>query len=435
MESMSMSSTASSTAAKFHPYLVYLLGFEVALLGLALAFGAFLLLKHFLKKRPFDGSPAVENKEIARQVQEEILRLVELRNRIDPSLANLEPGKIAQGQVGTPAAGSTPDIKILEEKFQNEVKGFQEKIAALETALKSAQEAAAKGAENPAEGSAAQASSGGASADEIQKIKDESAQAKVELEQQVVHLETVVSEYRIFEEDFALVKKFKGENDQLREEIAQLKARAEAMPTTPPVTSAPAPVQASPAKPAEVANSELSEQDITSLFQSFDMPGEGAETSLAAQTTPASTPEDFDPIAALAAQPDPDPLAELAAAAPPPAADPAPSTPADANEIEAFFKAQDEAAGSSGNDADALLAELHAAAANSPAPTEAPLNETPAPARPTEGYEMESVRQEPEVSLTALSKNESLEDLAESAAGDDKLMEEFQKVLETEKAG
>ncbi len=427
--------STSTAAAKFHPYLVYLLGFEVALLGLALAFGAFLLLKHFLKKRPFDGSPAVENKEIARQVQEEILRLVELRNRIDPSLANLESGKIAQGQAVTSGANSTPDVKTLEEKFQKEIKGFQEKITVLETELKSAQEAAAKAAANPTEGTAAPVASGGVSAEEIQKIKDESAQAKVELEQQVVHLETVVSEYRIFEEDFALVKKFKGENDQLREEIAQLKARTEAMPATAAVATAPTPIPAPAAPPAEAANPELSEQDITSLFQSFDLPSEGAATSTAAQAPAASAPEDFDPLAALAAQTDPDPLAELAAATPSPPAEAAPSTPADANEIEAFFKAQDEAAGSSGNEADALLAELHAAAASSPAPVAAPINETPAPARPAEGYEMESVRQEPDVSLTELAKNESLEDLAESAAGDDKLMEEFQKVLETEKAG
>ncbi len=423
----------ASLAQKLLPHISYLIAGQVVLLGLASMLGGYIFLRYYFKKRPFDGDPAIESKEIALQIQAEITRLTELRNRVAPGLANsFSSSGPSVVTVTTPAAStqsagesSSTDpnavqkIQDLESAHKLQIEEFNKKIASLETELTAAK-AASTSAAPAADPNNVTIAGAGAGNEDVQKLKQELEKEKSTLTSQVTHLETVISEYKIFEEDFALVKKYKTENDDLKNQITALTSQVNALQTSgantavTPAASAQGFSTPTPTQDTAPKSPEMTDEDISNLFATLE---NGEPAQQAQEVAPQSAP----PQAAA-------PAATLANTAP----------PASASEIEAFFKDQDATAPQgSGDAADALLAELAAAqsASASPAPavvsTQAsatpPTQEAPAP-----GFDSEKVTKEPKIANPAEAKSD-LETLAESAASDDQLMEEFQKLLESEK--
>jgi hypothetical protein len=437
----------ASFAEKLHPHIQYFILGYMALIVVVLLLGAVLFLRNYFRKRPFDGDPAIESKEIALQIQAEITRLTDLRNRVAPDLANTfsstgpvvitvaaastaEQSPPAANAAANPDASHSVKITELENKHKTEVAELQKKMGLLEAEL-----AAAKLAGPPPGSTVGDANqvTVAAAPEEIQKMKQEIEKEKETLTTQVTHLETVISEYKIFEEDFALVKRYKTENDDLKNQITALNSQIQNILSQGGMTANPAPApqadsaaittapkgpaqgfstpvttpEGNPIKPAD----QMSEEDISNLFASFEN-GETSEASLSPT------------------QPETNPIAPPPTAPTPEVANNTPS--ASASEIEAFFQEQEASGGTGGDAADALLAEL-AAAQNQKSQESPPLAQTqatPAPA-PQPGFETEKIASEPAIKAQAAA---DLESLAESAASDDALMEEFQKLLETDKA-
>jgi hypothetical protein len=424
----------ASLAQKLLPHISYLIAGQVVLLGLALMLGGYIFLRYYFKKRPFDGDPAIESKEIALQIQAEITRLTELRNRVAPGLAgsfsSSGPSVVtattpstsiqSEGESTSTDPNSIQKIQDLEAAHKLQIEEFNKKIASLEAELSTPKTARISG--TPA-GDSNNVTIAGVDPGnkDVQKLKLEFEKEKSTLTSQVTHLETVISEYKIFEEDFALVKKYKSENDDLKNQITALTSQvkalqtSEANPSATPATSAQGFSTPTPAQEAAPKSPKMTDEDISSLFATLE---NGKSTQQAEEVAPQSAPP---PAAA--------PAATLANTAP----------PASVSEIEAFFKDQDATAPQgSGDAADALLAELAAAqsASASPAPdavsTQASATPLTQEAAPAPGFDSEKVTKEPKIANPAEAKSD-LETLAESAASDDQLMQEFQKLLESEK--
>ncbi len=351
---------ASNLAAQLHPYLSYLLMGQLALFGGAILVGCVLVFRRLFSRKPAKdlGDDASR---VAEEINEEIRRLRALRDRLSPDFAGEgdEPSVVAVSAPSGAANSSGADRDAIAKEVEAQWSG---RVKELESQLALAAAAPASGAD-PAE---------------VEKLKSE----KTELEMKVAGLEKVISEYQIFEEDFALVKKYKEENERLR--------AAGAVPA-----EAPAP-----------AGPKMTEQDIASLFG--DIAGDAAKEN-PAPATPDPVPE-----------PAPAPV-EVA-----PSADANP--PLEQSELEKLLaEAQSEA------DQNALLEDTPSAPAETttiaaaPAASEAvPETLVEAPASTNAATKPAGV--DPSLEAMAMEIDEGDAEAMSEAGGDD-VMAEFEKLL------
>ena len=282
----------SDLPARLEPYFQTLLFGQVVLLGLVILVGCILLIRRKMSGRALvDEVP--DKKQLASEINEEILRLRGLRDRLSPEFRDplVTAAPVAAGEPAVvPAKSDTASVvEIQAAEARGESRGVEK--AAKEIAELKAKLAALESVPQPGAG----ADSG--SAQELAKLKDELTKALGEsgpLKEKVGALEKVLSEYQIFEEDFALVKKYKEENERLKQQLDATKGAA-------------------PASPA------LTQEDIESLFSDL---GSSADDPASAQAAPAPTPA---PAPAPAAAPAPAPVAE---STPAPAVEAAPATEA-----------------------------------------------------------------------------------------------------------
>jgi|GEM_PF-2347814 len=374
-------------AARMTPYISYFFFGQLVVTGLAILVAVLLVIRRISRRDPI-AQMEPDKERIAAEIHQEILRLRALRDRLVPGFAGEPMEAIPATAIspGAPVVASTPaeptlgpvpvspasglsaaDIEAAEKRGEgrSEVK-FQAQIADLEAKL------AAALAASPAPAGA----SGGANPEEIEKHRKAAAEAQTQaqaLSEKVGALEKVLAEYQIFEEDFALVKKYKEENDRLRQ---QIEVGGGAAPS-PKVT----------------------EDDIASLFGDF-----GAE--MLAEPTLSAVPAP-QPVAA----PEPTPM---------PMPEPEPAAKDLFAELEATLQAQAPAAPEEA-EVDPDLAKLFESVAE----------ETPAPAQPPEP----AVAAAPApaampVSAPPIAVNEdTAEALAESTGTDDEMMAEFEKLL------
>lgn len=344
------------------PYLMNVIFAEFILLGIATLVGAVLLIRHILREEPLEGDPAYTKEKIAWELTQEIERLKELRTRIHPAFA-APKDEVAAPTTGEPAVALSADDRAKLEK-DLEAK-FAEQIATLEKTNKELLEALEKlKGEQPA---VAAAPTGDAVSPEALIEAQKDAQV---LKQKVEVLEKTLTEYQIFENDIALVKKYKTENEELRKQLA----------ATPQVT----------------------EDDIASLFDAMNIPGApAAAPAAAAPTAPAGTPMQAPGFT------------QAPPAQPAPAATVPWSPPAEEGTLANAPENVDESLPS----LDDMLKEAEGAAGKEPA---APAAEP--------GYVQEATPHEP--SIGAKISSDDLEALAHTDQdSDDKLMAEFQKIL------
>lgn len=349
-------------AEALKPYTLYLIYGQILLLSLAILVGATLIIRRLWKRESVDGGLIQDREKLAAEIHEEVLRLQDLRNRLDSSYI-IEGKDISASPVpavlkqGAPAATAEthPMQKALsqielEEKVHAATQALTGEIAQLTQKLAQTEEKLKAALANPA------ASSGPSSA-EAEAVVAELKGLKEKLE-----------DYQAFEDEIALVKQYKEENERLKAQLA---------------AGGGAPV------PAE----KISEDDIASLFA--EMGSSSEETApIPEATVAASEPQaepEVDPLEALLAQ---EPAAEATAP------EVAPS------------------------DLDALLASTEASTAVESAP-ELAADESDAP--PRKGYVPEAQTQEPTLAAVNEDNAEALAELGE----DDQLMAEFEKVLGT----
>lgn len=340
----------------FFPYILYGL---ILLVGVLIVLMSFVLLRGVIKKANFDsGDAKYDHEQIASEIETEIGRLEDLRQRLNPNAVALkaEP-RLHDSQTATASAaagGAAPSEAqinaLVEERVKTQLQELQTQLATTQGELKKAQEAAA---------SAGPGATGG-NAEELTAAKAEIEKEKLALQEKVGHLEKVLAEYQIFEEDFALVKKYKAENEQLRK---QLEAASNGQPI---------------AASAVAPSAEVTEADIANMFNELS------------QT---STP---DAPAGVAATPAPDSATTIAADAPTaaPAVTEVAATPAEP----------------------------------SAAPTPAPAAEAAAAPAVVEAAPV-ATNEAAAAPATPADKAAETEALAESAATDDRLIAEFEKLL------
>lgn len=313
-------------AEKLSPYLYVIWTGLLILVASTVLLGIFLVLKHAFAKNSFEGNSEYDKLKIAREINEDIMKLTDLRNRLDPSflvaaqsLAGTQDlaARIQQPiPVAETTAGPLGDEEkkaleaALEAKYKDEISKLKEELEK----MKAQPSAALEGAS--AEGSSAKVQ------EALDKQKSQLGEETEKLKAQVGHLEKVLSEYRIFEDDFAFVKKLKAENADLREQLEKLLAggagaagvvaavessivessvaapvttSAENVAPEVPVTASVPPTGVTAEQPISAPEatfseagvvSEVTEDDIANLFQELKGP-EGEEST---KTTPQSSP-------------------------------------------------------------------------------------------------------------------------------------------------
>jgi hypothetical protein len=252
-------------ADSFLPYLSYLIYGQIALIALAIFVGGLLILRRLIRKQPADGGVILEKERLAAEIDEEVRRLTELRDRLDSSFrtraegdgamaASPIPRAFARGENTSEPAPAAVINGISEEDAQkriNEavataVKPLNEEIAALKDQLSFAL-AATKAAPGP----------------DLDVFKST-------YESKIDDLSKRLQEYTAFEDEIALVKKLKTENETLKKQI-----ESGAAPTI-----------------------DLSEDDIAGLFAEMGEPMEPETTQAAAV---AAAPE---PLPAVTVEPE-----------------------------------------------------------------------------------------------------------------------------------
>jgi len=377
----------SSLALALKPYFSTLLLAQAILFFAAVAVGCLIIITRWTKRRR-DASQNIEvqGDSVALEINQEIRRLEELRSRLSTGMAKLstDPNAVSTQSAGTipqQSASSVDPMAVdtlkaqMEVEFEKRSQEMSGKVASLEYELAKAREqveAALKA--SPATSAGVQA--GTDQGEDIQKLRLDHDQEKTTLKGEITQLteksarmQTIIDEYKIFEEDFALVKKYKLENEMLKKQLSD--------------------------------THQVTETDIANLFQSFDKVDA-----------------------------------------------PATETAQEAKQEESFFQTEDL---SIANNAPAAVEAASAAtpavtaetvsvptpepvmptAAPTPAPTkkeEAPQSLPAAKAAKTDGFEFERINEEPIVNSKKATGAE-LEELAESAANDDQLLEEFEKIL------
>jgi hypothetical protein len=274
-------------AEALKPYTLYLIYAQILLLSLAIFVGAMLIIRRLWRREPVDGGLIQDREKLAAEIHEEVLRLQDLRNRLDSSYiiegkdisASPVPRVLGTQTVQEPSAGTSAaavsgagatanalsqielEAKIHEstQHLTKEISVLTDKLSRAEEKLKSA-------------GTAAPAVDNSALLAEQEATKAELVELKEKLE-----------DYQAFEDEIALVKQYKTENERLRAQLAAGGGAAVA-----------------------ATNEGISEDDIASLF------AEMASSS----TDEAETTTEPDPFEALLAQKD-EPVEEKVFAASP----------------------------------------------------------------------------------------------------------------------
>jgi hypothetical protein len=268
-------------AARLTPYISYIFFGQLVVTGLAILVACLLVLRRMAKRDPL-ASVEPDKERIAKEIHQEILRLRALRDSLMPGRedeADIAPvprpvseGPAVTTEATAPVAGPASPVELEAAEKRGELRG-EEKMKALVADLEAKLAAAASASASPAP------AEGGASSEELEKAKKAASEAEAQteaLKEKVGALEKVLAEYQIFEEDFALVKKYKEENDRLRQ---QLEAGGGAGP-----------------------GPKVTEDDIASLFSDFD-----GLAPLAENRSPAVAPV---AAKALEAHSEPEPAAE-----------------------------------------------------------------------------------------------------------------------------
>lgn len=269
------------------PYISYIFLGQLVVTGAAILVACLLLLRRIVRKDPI-AQMEPDKQKIAAELHQEIQRLRGLRDRLVPDYADEAPervvalptavaaapavaGEPSLGTVGapapvTPSAPSSPaDLEAAEKR--GEERGTSKssaQILDLEAKL-----AAALASTPKVEAGASAVAPSSEENDKLRKAATEAEAQAAVLKEKVGALEKVLAEYQIFEEDFALVKKYKEENDRLRQQLAADEG------------AAPSP--------------KVTEDDIASLFSDFgDLQGSAAPVaeapSLEITAPPVSAP-------------------------------------------------------------------------------------------------------------------------------------------------
>jgi hypothetical protein len=274
-------------AEALKPYTLYLIYAQILLLSLAIFVGAMLIIRRLWRREPVDGGLIQDREKLAAEIHEEVLRLQDLRNRLDSSYiiegkdisASPVPRMLGTQTVQEPSTGTSAaavsgagatanalsqielESKIHEstQHLTKEISVLTDKLSRAEEKLKNSGTAAAPAADNSA-------------------ILAEQQATKMELQE----LKEKLEDYQAFEDEIALVKQYKTENERLK---ALLAAGGGAV----------APM-----------NEGISEDDIASLFAEMasDAPDEAESTS------------EPDPFEALLAQKDEPAETQVFAASP-----------------------------------------------------------------------------------------------------------------------
>jgi len=364
----------SQLVQKLSPYFSSLVVVQMVLICVTLLIGIYMILKRFLGKDATAASN-MDGEQIAYEITEEMMRLAQLRSKIFPSAGKVPADFHTQNMhaavpVSALANASSPAVDGAQlAAFQAQMQAYEIKIKQLESEASANQQALAQAQ------SAATQSGGSVDPSKIQaevdRIVNPLNKEKEDLSHKLAHLEKVVSEYRIFEEDFALVKKYKSENEKLKAQLANVSVGGG--------ENINAPVQ---------QGAGVSTSDIDKLFES------ASSAPVTETKVDSSNFLSADMFSSNDAPSSPAPVSFAAAAPSPPSA----------------FDgggAMDQSA------IDALMGGLAA----SPPPTVAPQH----------AREVPTAELPPPQSTAAT--EEELEALAESSVNDDSLIQEFEKIL------
>ncbi len=356
-------------AEALKPYTLYLIYAQILLLSLAIFVGAMLIIRRLWRREPVDGGLIQDREKLAAEIHEEVLRLQDLRNRLDssyiiegkdisaspvprvlgtqtahepsagPGAMAVSPG--ASAMAVSPGASATANALSqieLEAKIQESTQHLTNEISVLTDKLSRAEEKLKN------------TSTAAPASDTSVLVADQEA-TKLELQE----LKEKLEDYQAFEDEIALVKQYKTENESLRAQLA-----------------------AGGGTPAASVEG-ISEEDIASLFAEMasDAPGD------------AESPAEPDNFEALLAQKDEPPEDQVFAA-----------TPREPEE-KTVFKSDPQEVG-----------ELKADEGDAP---------------PRKGYVQEAKSEEPQMPSVNEENAEALAELGD----DDQLMAEFEKVLNT----
>ncbi len=365
-------------AEALKPYTLYLIYAQILLLSLAIFVGAMLIIRRLWRREPVDGGLIQDREKLAAEIHEEVLRLQDLRNRLDssyiiegkdisaspvprvlgtqtahepsagPGAMAVSPGAgatavspAASATAVSPGASATAnalsqielEAKIHEstQHLTKEISVLNDKLSRAEEQLKNTSTAA------PASDTSALVADQEATKQELQELKEK------------------LEDYQAFEDEIALVKQYKTENESLRAQLA-----------------------AGGGTPTAIVEG-ISEEDIASLFAEMasDAPGD------------AESPAEPDNFEALLAQKD-EPTEDQVFAA----------TPREPEEKTVFKSDPQE------------VEELKADEGDAP---------------PRKGYVQEAKSEEPQMPSVNEENAEALAELGD----DDQLMAEFEKVLNT----
>ena len=209
-------------AAKLAPYICQIAFALVLLFGATILIGSMILIRRSLsKKTPGQSSPEDFDR-IATELDGEIRRLSDLRNRLDPKFSDSlnsrhapELGDLNLNENSGPSPtvhGSGPSSETATLIASLNESRERIKLLELELAANKTQTANVAPGSGPAIDLSAVEDQHKA---EVNAIKDRhTAQAK-ELNTKIANLETALSDYKIFEEDLSQVKRYKRENDKL----------------------------------------------------------------------------------------------------------------------------------------------------------------------------------------------------------------------------
>jgi hypothetical protein len=354
---------------KFQPLLPYLIYGQIILLAAAILVGGFLVLRRLSRKQPIEGQILEEKEKLAAEINEEIIRLRELRDRLFDGFQEA-PESTGVGaktihQTVKTEIRDNPELLKKNQELQKKVEELLAEIAALRSAVAAPPKEAKITFEMK---------------DEMRKELEGEIRAKVEgeVEQKMTQQQTTIQdlsnrlqEYEIFEEELAQIKKYKLENAKLKEQ-----ATAGGMPTN------------------------FSEEDIAQLFSEMTNQEGGekaAEPSLGSSLGDTSSKNDI-PSSEMFGEPT----------------------------VNAAQAPQVQKVTSAGLDAE-LESLLKAGAAVESTPTQTQTLSSPASEeKPPIGFEAESVGDEPAVPSV---DHENAEALAVLGADEDELMKEFEKVL------
>ena len=350
----------SKLALKFQPYLAHFAAIQLILMSMLVLVGCLLLLRRFLWSR--NNEDYLDKAKLAAEISEEIQRLEAIRFRLvggapPPPRAPM-PETLAPNEPTLPPTGTASLNPEAEAQYKALVGDLKKKIQSLEADLS---ESAAKLASGPAPSAPASPS-------------EDANVAKARIKD----LEELLAEYRLFEDDFALVKKFKTENEILKKQSG--------------------------------GSNEVTEGDISKLFDNLGPLAKDAKSISGAGAAASATSK---VIAGDAAAGGTDFFANVLDEA---------SSDRGKKVISADPMMPDITKTISANEA--AIAEAFASLSSDSAAPEASVDPVVQPEAPAAAPAVKAQSASP----SPLS-NENLEELAESAASDDKLLEEFEKVL------